>query len=180
LRLRLDPIAWLTWAAIFYAALLVTRLMPGLGDAATLLAIPIGLAIAIVGQIAIRLGLGMVRWPPPVEVPPPPASEAGSVSWAREPPILYPVLAEARGQCGWAEVVFRVDRQGRPSHAKILAQAPARIFERSVFAALAQGRLSVAVAAETPARTVIVFVTPGPAAPDWAVQRLEAKAKAGS
>lgn len=173
----LRPGTWAFWAATLYVALVVASLLPGPQDLAILVAAPLTLVVAVLGHmfghVALHAAAGLVRWPPPVETPSPPSVDNDVEQWIRPPPTFYPAFAQARGQCGWVEITFKVDRQGRPTHAKVLAQAPARVFERAVLSTLGQARLPRELALNPPARTVVTFVIAGPWAPDWAEQRLE-------
>jgi hypothetical protein len=172
-------LVWLLWPVIIYVALVLATELNPQSVIAVLLAIPVACGVLALGLIGLHhvVALGAERWWPPVDVPPPPPDESdaqGVTPYMQPPMIVYPALAQARGQCGWLKLRVRVDREGRIRHFQVVEQAPGHVFKRAVAAALFKARLPPDPDA-TPLRemvSVISFVAPSKNPPEWAKQKL--------
>jgi hypothetical protein len=165
---------------MFYEALVFTTTWKHHQLLGILLAIPaawLTLALAVMAvQVAVQLGSKRL-WPP-VDVPPPPEQPPAMAEFVEPPRLVYPHIAQAKGQCGWLKFGMQVDRRGRIHSVQVIDQAPGRVFEHAVMRSLFTARLPPHPDAE-PLRemtTVVIFLTPSEAAPEWARSRMAATA----
>jgi hypothetical protein len=172
--------SWLIALILFGLTLNLGRALGDLGG----LALPLGVAAAI-GCLVLGTALAWsatwvaarLFWPPSLVGAPPEDFRdytAGREDWVRPPAIRYPFVARARRQCGWVALRILVDARGRVQSYQIADQAPAWTFERAVLAGLGRGVLVAVPEAPAPreTKTLITFVSPGAASPEWALQRL--------
>jgi hypothetical protein len=174
----------LYWAVLFYEALVLTTTLKSHQLIGLLLSFPAAFLTLWLGMVGIHLvaWLGSSRFWPPSEVPPPPEDDPpASTAYVEPPRPVYPIIARARGQCGWLKLGLRVDRRGRIRSFQVIDQAPGRIFEKAVAIALFATRLPPDPDAE-PLRemtTVVIFLTHSRMAPDWAREGMAAPAQPG-
>ncbi len=173
-----SRLVWVYWAVMFYEALVLTSTLKNHPLIGLLLAFPaayVTLALATLG-VQLVVWLGATRFWPPSDIPPPPQDDPAAentTAYLQQPKFIYPVIAQAKGQCGWVKIGLRVDRLGRIESFQVIEQAPNCVFERTVANALFEARLSPDPVAD-PLRemtSVIVFLVPCKTAPDWVQER---------
>ncbi len=167
----------LFWLVAIWIGLILEELFNAAPFLGAIVGLLCALTLIVLGRMGLERAIPLLgrRNLAPRPVPPPPAQSTSPLCrYVREPKISYPILANARDQCGWVHLRLQVDPAGRIKRFMILDQAPGRTFESATVKALWRARIEPDPETRSlrDLKSLITFVLRGPMSPDWALERI--------